>query len=185
VYRLCGVTLCVINGWYSGWDFTCVCGSPFHWKPQVVIFMRLKATVMHHFLCRQLRDIFLETDMKGCSHRRDGKTSRRKLRKERQRKSSYVLDVVQIRDFAVTRALFFRNGYQAMFSMHWSSWSWFVGYVCNINLCFPFCPNSTNVHALSQFLLLIFLSTPFDEAWSQISCNECHMGCPVIEVSSF
>jgi hypothetical protein len=44
----------------------------------------------------------------------------------------------------------------------------FVGWVCSINFYLPFYPSSTNLRALSQFLLHIFLLSPSELAWSQV-----------------
>jgi hypothetical protein len=52
--------------------------------------------------------------------------------------------------------------------MHWRSWTWFVGYVCGKYFYLLFYLSSTNVRALSQFLLHIFLLSPFDIDWSQV-----------------
>jgi hypothetical protein len=63
----------------------------------------------------------------------------------------------------------------------------FVGYACNTNFYLLFYPSSTDVGALSQFLLCNFLLSPAELAWSQMIKLLCksERGCPVIEVSFF
>jgi hypothetical protein len=45
----------------------------------------------------------------------------------------------------------------------------FVGEICSIKFYLPFCPSSTNVYALSQFLLHIFLLPPSELVWSHVA----------------
>jgi hypothetical protein len=44
----------------------------------------------------------------------------------------------------------------------------FVGYVYSTNFSILFYPSSMHVHALSQFLLHIFLLSPAELAWSEV-----------------
>jgi hypothetical protein len=44
----------------------------------------------------------------------------------------------------------------------------FVGYVCSTNFYLLFFPSSTQVRALLQILLYIFLLSPAELAWSQV-----------------
>jgi hypothetical protein len=84
-----------------------------------------------------------------------------------------VLDAVQIRDFAVTRTLLDSRLCIGCISVH------------ELRLLATSLPQFHECACFITVLLNIFVLSPFDIAWSQVSCSECDMGCPVIDVSSF